>query len=110
MISITITPETPQQISIIAQAMSALLSDVTPAPMPMPMPAPVPKAKTKPAPAPAAAALEVTLEQVRAKLSDLSKQSKSAEAKAMLAEYGVTKLTDVPAEKYAELLAKAETL
>lgn len=109
MISITITPETPQQISIIAQAMSALLSDVTPAPMPMPMPmpAPVPKAKAKPA---LAAVPEVTLEQVRAKLSDLSKQSKGAEAKALLAEYGVTKLTEVPAEKYAEVLAKAETL
>jgi hypothetical protein len=50
-----------------------------------------------------------TIEQVRAKLSDLSK-TKQAQVKALISSYNVTKLTDIPAEKYADLMAKAEQL
>lgn len=63
------------------------------------------------APAPAAASpSEVTLEQVRAKLAALSQAGKAATVKDLIAGYGVAKLTDVPKDKYAELLAAAEGL
>lgn len=48
---------------------------------------------------------DLTLEVVRAKLADLSKQGKGAEVKKLLSGYGVSKLTDLPADKYAELMA-----
>ncbi len=52
----------------------------------------------------------VTLEQVRAKLADLAKSGKQAEVKKLITKHGGTKLTDIPADKYAELLAEAEDL
>lgn len=60
-----------------------------------------------PAPAPASPS-EVTLEQVRAKLAALSQAGKAADVKALIGRYNVAKLTDVPKDKYAELLAAAE--
>ena len=51
-----------------------------------------------------------TLEQVRAKLADLQRQGKRAEVKALIQSFGVSKLSEVPAEKYAELMAKAEEI
>lgn len=53
---------------------------------------------------------EITLEQVRAKLAALSQAGKAPEVKKLIASTGATKLTDVPAEKYGELLAAAEEL
>lgn len=50
-----------------------------------------------------------TIEQVRAKLADLSK-TKQAQVKALISSYNVAKLTDIPAEKYVDLMAKAEQL
>lgn len=55
-------------------------------------------------------AAEVTLEEVRAKLASLSQAGKAKEVKALLSGYGVAKLTDLPKDKYAELLANAEQL
>lgn len=52
----------------------------------------------------------ITLEDVRAKLAALSQDGKQAEVKALITEFGAKKLSDVPAEKYSELLAKAEVL
>ena len=102
MIQITITPENSQQIDICATAMHQLVA------VP-PVAAPKPKAK---AAAPEAKPVTtVTLEQVRAKLSELMQAGRSAEAKQLLVkECGCTKLTEVPPEKYAELLAAAEAL
>ena len=51
-----------------------------------------------------------TLEQVRAKLADLQRQGKRAEVKALIQSFGVSKLSEVPADKYAELMAKAEEI
>lgn len=51
---------------------------------------------------------KVTLEQVRAKLSALAQAGKQTEVKKLLTDLGAAKLTDVPAEKYGELLAAAE--
>jgi hypothetical protein len=52
----------------------------------------------------------VTLEQVRAKLGALSQNGKMPEVKAILTGLGYAKLTEVPADKYAEVLEKAEAL
>lgn len=52
----------------------------------------------------------VTLEQVRAKLTALSQTGKKAEVKALIQSYGVEGLSLIPADKFAEVLAKAEKL
>ena len=64
------------------------------------------QAELTPPPAPA----PVTLEQVRAKFAALSAAGKAAEAKALVAKFGATKLTEIGAEHYAALLAAAEEL
>jgi len=51
-----------------------------------------------------------TLEQVRAKLADLTRKGKRAEVKALIQSFGVSKLSEVPADKYAELMEKADEI
>lgn len=51
-----------------------------------------------------------TLVEVRAVLAEKSKAGKSAEVKALIAEYGVTMLTQVPEDKLTELYNKGEAL
>ena len=51
-----------------------------------------------------------TLEQVRAKLAALSQAGKQAQVKKIITDYDVKKLTDIPAEKYAEIMKTAETI
>lgn len=51
-----------------------------------------------------------TLEEVRAKLAALSQDGKQVQVKALITEMGAKKLSDVPAEKYENLLKKAEEL
>ena len=51
-----------------------------------------------------------TLEQVRAKLADLTRKGKRAEVKKLLEVYGAEKLSEVPADKYAKLMEKAEEI
>lgn len=72
--------------------------------------APAKKAAKAEAPAPAPETKAITLEQVRAKLAEVSNAGKKNEVKELLTSYGVSKLTDLPAEKYSELLAEAEAL
>lgn len=50
---------------------------------------------------------EYTLEQVRAKLAALSQDGKQAQVKKIITEAGAKKLTEIPPEKYAEVMAKA---
>jgi hypothetical protein len=52
----------------------------------------------------------ITLEQVRARLATLTQAGKQLQVKALLALFGAKKLTDVPADKYAELLKEAEAI
>ena len=110
MIQITFTPETPQQVVAVAQAMAAYLGATTVAETEAPKADPVAK-KRKPAavedPAPAST---VTLEQVRAKLTELSQSGKKDDIKVLIAKFGGTKLTDLKAEQYADVLAAAEAL
>ena len=52
----------------------------------------------------------LTLETVRAKLANLSQGGKQKEVKAIIESFGVKKLTDIPAEKYPEVMEKAAEL
>lgn len=75
-------------------------------------------ARTPPAPAPAAVekrkaekkAKPLTLEDVRAKLTSLAGNKGGALVKALLKDFGAEKLSDIAAQDYPELLAKAEEL
>lgn len=51
-----------------------------------------------------------TLEEVRAKLAALSQAGKQAEVKKIITDAGAKKLTDIPVEKYAEVMKAAEGL
>jgi len=72
-----------------------------------------PKAK-KPTPAPTpeveTPAANVTLVQVRARLAELSSEGKKDAIKKLMTDFGVSKLTEVPEEKYGELMTAAEAL
>ncbi len=74
-------------------------------PEPQQTPEPEPAPEPKPAPAPT-----VSLEEVRAKLAALSQSGKQAQVKELITKFGAQKLTEIPAEKYGELLAQAEEL
>jgi|GEM_PF-4383039 len=76
-------------------------------------PKPVAEPSTQEAPAAStasSAAPELSLEDVRAKLTAISKAGKAAEVKGLLADLGVANLTSVPKEAYAKLVADAEAL
>lgn len=65
--------------------------------------------ETAPAEEPKAApAKTVTLEDVRAALTDLTSAKGAATTKQLLAEYGVKKLSEIAPDKYATLLADAK--
>ena len=50
----------------------------------------------------------ITLEQVRAKLAALTQGGKQAEVKTLIEKYGGAKLSDIPKDKYSELMQEAE--
>jgi len=51
-----------------------------------------------------------TMEDVRAVLAALNKAGKRAEVKELLASFGVDKLSEIPKERYGEVMAKAGEL
>lgn len=51
-----------------------------------------------------------TLEDVRAKLAALSQDGKKVQVKELITGFGAKKLSDIPVEKYPELLEEAEKL
>ncbi|MBW9158804.1 rRNA biogenesis protein rrp5 [Clostridium tagluense] len=53
---------------------------------------------------------EVTLQEVRGTLARLSKNGKQEEVKALIKRFGATKLTEIPKEKYGELLSEANSI
>ena len=53
---------------------------------------------------------QVTMEDVRAKLGQLTKDGKQSEVKELILKFGGTKLSDVPEENYPELLKAAGEL
>ena len=52
----------------------------------------------------------IKLEDVRAVLAEISRKGKTAEMKALLAQFGAKKLSDIPSEKYPALLAAAKEI
>ena len=52
----------------------------------------------------------IKLEEVRAKLAALAQSGKQEQVKALIQKFGAKKLTDIPTEKYPELLKEAEAL
>lgn len=72
--------------------------------------APAPTPEVVEAPAPTEPAPAVTLVQVRARLAELSSEGKKDAIKKLMADLGVTKLTEVKEEQYAELMSAAEAL
>ena len=140
MIQITFTPETPAQAAVVAEAIGKYLGTVavgeTVAEVKEPV-AEAPKlARAKKSPtdantakpekdssipeasAPTAPtksstdepASQVTLEEVRLVLANLSQGGKAAEVKSLIAQFKAAKLTEIPADKYAEVLAAAKEL
>ena len=51
-----------------------------------------------------------TLEDVRAKLAALSQDGKQVQVKELITSFGAKKLSDIPADKYPELLKEADRL
>ena len=70
-------------------------------------PTPTPQASAPPAPAPMA---NISMEDVRAKLASLVQADKQEQVKELLASFGATKLSEVPAERYGELMQKASEI
>lgn len=90
---------------------SAAAQTTAPAEDPKPAAEPsAPEATAAPAASSEGSAKQWTLEEVRARLAELSKAGKQQQVVAMIAAYGVKKLTDVPADKYSQLMTEAEAL
>ena len=53
---------------------------------------------------------KISLEDVRAVLAIKSRDGKTLEVRKLINTYGVTKLSDVPEEKYQELMARRQQL
>jgi len=115
MITVTFSPESERQVAALAQAMMAYLGATPP---PAEDEAPKAPRKTKkaeapvetPAPEVAVETPDITLEQVRAKLTELSQGGKAADVKSLIAKFGAAKLTDIKPDNYAAILADAEAL
>ncbi|WP_227004703.1 rRNA biogenesis protein rrp5 [Jeotgalibaca arthritidis] len=65
---------------------------------------PEPPVKTKPE------VKQPTLEEVRGLLARKSQEGKSSEVKALIEKYGASRLSEIPKENYAALVADAEGL
>ena len=140
MIQITFTPETPAQAAVVAEAIGKYLGTVavgeTVAEVKEPVAeAPklarakkpstdantakpekdssIPETSAPTAPTKSSTdepASQVTLEEVRLVLANLSQGGKAAEVKSLIAQFKAAKLTEIPAYKYAEVLAAAKEL
>jgi hypothetical protein len=114
MITITINPQTVDQVQILATAMISLLQapEVVTAQAVLPPEQPAKKAKAaKPAPVPtepAPAEPVIALEDVRAKL--LAYREKGNSLKDLFETVGCVNLSSVPANRYADLLANMEKM
>ncbi|AKK05212.1 hypothetical protein CMUST_15870 (plasmid) [Corynebacterium mustelae] len=80
----------------------------TPQPAQTTLPADVPAEVEKPTPEPTPTAPELTFEDVRTRLVDIAKQGHADAVKNMLTNLGVSKLSDIPPERYPEVMALAD--
>jgi len=116
MITVTFNPQTPEQVQILAWAMTKLLEPTADEPV-VKEKAPAKKAKAAPVvetpaepetPPVVESAPTVTLEDVRAKLVAFKEKGKSL--KELFETVGCANLSAVPPDRYAELLANLEKL
>ena len=77
--------------------------DVTPEPVPLPEPEPEPVPFEEPE-------KTYTITEVRAYLGNLRKAGKKEEVTQLISDMGYEKFTQVPEERYAELMKRAEEL
>lgn len=76
-----------------------------------PAPAPTPEPTPAPAPAPAAPAKkELTLDDLRKTITGLCAEHPGLDIPSILADFGCKRLSDVPAERYAEFAERAKAL
>lgn len=109
MITITIQPQSPEHVMILAKAMSEMLKQLDEPATKEEAPVKKPKAaKAAPAAEPEApaAAPAITLEEVRAKLVAYKEKGKTL--KELFETVGCANLSAVPPERYAELLDNME--
>ena len=107
MITITFNPQTPEQVQILAWAMTKLLEPTADEPaVKEEAPAKKPKA-VKPTPEPTPTPT-ITLEEVRAKL--VAYKEKGKPLKELFETVGCANLSAVPPERYAELLGNMEAV
>lgn len=92
-----------------ASAASATASTESSAEVPN-EPAAAPSEPEVPAASTASSPVAVTLEDVRGVLAKLSQGGKAAEVKGLISKFGAAKLTEIPADKYADVLAAAQEL
>jgi hypothetical protein len=110
MFEIKVTVEAPEITQTLQNLISLMIGQRPAEPMKA---EPVPKVEAAKDPAQevkTAPEKTVTLEQVRAKLASLSQAGKQVQVKELITSFGAKKLTEIPAEKYAEVLVKAEEL
>lgn len=119
MIEIRITPNSPEMMAKVIALLADINGIVT-----MAEPAKPAKREAKkelpvetveetpaePAAEPAAELPEISFEQIRAKLAELSHAGKTDAVKDLFKSFGATKLSDIPEDKYSELMAAAENL
>ena len=115
MIQITFTPETPEKTAAVAEEMVKYMAATAPGATVVEVKEPatleMPKLRRKAEPTPALEeAAPITLEDVRGVLAKLSQGGKAAEVKGLIAKFKASKLTEIPADKYAEVLAAAKEL
>lgn len=119
--TVTISPQTNEHLAVLVDAMQRLMP---------PSQDTVPKAESKAKKTKAVAtdttvpthteetdggpkrdqAVAFDLMAVRARLAELSKAGKADQVKALITSMNAAKLTDIPAERYAELMEKAGAL
>jgi hypothetical protein len=102
----TPTPTAPETADVVAEKETAAAVEAT---EPTSDPGVTPEPEKEPEPA-AATAPTLKLEDVREKLATISRAGKTAQVKELISSFGAGKLTDIPEDKYAELLEKAEKL
>jgi hypothetical protein len=139
MMQITFTPTTPGQAALIGEMMTRYLQmeadladTVPPDEPPVAAPAVVKRVRKAPAPVEAEAPNEtvvvdsvpettavstaslpvaaIAINDIRAVLAPLSQGGKRAEVIGLMSKFGITKLTELPIEKYADMLAAAKEL
>lgn len=116
--TVTISPQTNEHLAVLVEAMHRLMAPSQDTGMKAETKAKKAKAVATETTAPSPAeekdsctqsdqAVAFDLVAVRARLAELSKAGKADQVKALITEMGAAKLTDIPAERYAELMEKA---